>query len=107
MRFALIATSVAAVVAVPLAASIAAPMGSDAFVSAVRCTAYEGATQPGVDLSTAKFRLNSEALRQPAAVAAEAQKAASDIAHAVAEADNSNALAARACPASRSLAQDA
>ena len=98
MRFALIATSVAAVIAIPLAAGASAPqMSSDAFVSAVRCTAYENVALPNADVGAAKFRLNGEAAKQSAAAVAEAHKAASDIARAAAAADNSDALAQRAC----------
>ena len=63
MRFALIATSAAAVLAVPMAVAAVAPqMSSDQFIQSVSCTAYEDAT--GVDAATAKWQLNAEARRQ-------------------------------------------
>ena len=108
MRFALIATSAAAVIAVPLAAGAAAPqMSAQAFVSAVRCTAYEDIAQPNLDVSAAKFRLNGEAARQSPQAAAEAHKAASDIARAIAQSENLDALAARACAGAASFDLDA
>lgn len=98
MRFAVIATSCAALVAIPLVAGAAAPqMSSDAFVSAVRCTAYENATSADADVAAAKFRLNGEALRQSPEAVAQAHKAASDIARAAASADNGAGLAMHAC----------
>jgi hypothetical protein len=98
MRFALIATSAAAVIAIPLAAGAAAPqMSSDQFVSAVRCTAYEDIASPGADLGAVKFRLNGEATRQPPDAVAQAHKAASEIAHATAVSENTAGLAQRAC----------
>lgn len=98
MRFALIATSVAAMVAVPLAAGLDAPqMSREEFVSAVRCTAYEDIAHPSADLGLAKYRLNSEAARQSPESAAEAHKAASEIARTLASAQNKSGLAQRAC----------
>ncbi|HVV33928.1 MAG TPA: hypothetical protein VHC73_11935 [Vitreimonas sp.] len=108
MRFALIATSAAAMVAIPLVAGAGAPrMSSAEFVSAVRCTAYQDAAHPDADVSLAKFRLNSEATRQSPEAAAEAHKAASEIARAAAAAENTGGLAQRACQgiAAASLAQ--
>jgi len=97
MRFALIATSAAAVIAIPLAASAAGPhMSRDAFISAVRCTAYEDAAWPGADVGASKFRLNGEATRQSAQAVQEAHKAASEIARAVAASEN-NLGAQTAC----------
>lgn len=68
MRFALVATSVAAVVAVPFAVGASgARMTSHEFLSAVRCAAYENAA--GADVNALKFQLNAEARRQaPATV---------------------------------------
>jgi hypothetical protein len=101
MGFALIATSAAAVIALPLASGLlSAHMSSQAFVNAVRCTAYQDAATPRLDVGAAKFRLNSEAMRQPAPVVAEAHKAASDIALETAASENSTVLAQRACTAS-------
>jgi hypothetical protein len=73
MRLALIATAVAAAIAVPLAVQAAGPqMSRDEFVSAVRCTAYETALAPRADLAAARMRLNAEAQRQPADAVARA-----------------------------------
>lgn len=72
MRFALIATSIAAAVAVPFAMAASEPqMSSDQFLQAVRCTAYEGVT--GADISESRYALNAEAQRQSPMTAAEAQ----------------------------------
>jgi hypothetical protein len=66
MRFALIATSIAAAVAIPFGVSAAGPqMSGDQFLSAVRCTAYEQIVQPKADLGAERMRLNAEARRQP------------------------------------------
>lgn len=74
MRFAFVATGVAAAVAVPLALAAAGPqMSRDEFLSAVRCTAYEDARGSQADLGLGKWRLNSEALRQSPDTAAAAQ----------------------------------
>lgn len=63
MRFALFASTAAAIVAAPLAAEIAAPSMSEAeFLSAVRCTAYQDVTSG--DAGGMKVRLNAEARRQ-------------------------------------------
>jgi hypothetical protein len=98
MRFALIATSAAAMVAIPLVAGAGSPqMSSDEFVSAVRCTAYEELTRPDADLSLAKYRLNGEATRQSEEIALKAHKAASEIARAVAASDKSGGAGERAC----------
>ncbi len=81
MRFALIATSAAAAVAVPLALAAAGPqMSRDQFLSAVRCTAFEDVSTGGRALGEAKWRLNAEARRQPADAAAEARAEVSAIA---------------------------
>ncbi|MGE0743496.1 MAG: hypothetical protein AB7O98_19350 [Hyphomonadaceae bacterium] len=75
MRFATIAASAAALVAVPFAFSASAPeMSGEEFLQAVRCTAYEDAA--GLDtpaLAEARYQLNSEARRQPAETAARAE----------------------------------
>ncbi|MFT3727196.1 MAG: hypothetical protein QM759_05170 [Terricaulis sp.] len=98
MRFALIATSAAAVIAIPLAAGAVSPtMTSRDFVSAVRCIAYENAVSPNADLGAAKFRLNTEATHQPQAAVAEAHQAASEIARSAFESENGAKLAQRAC----------
>jgi hypothetical protein len=81
MRFALIATSVAAAVAVPLAVAASGPQMSGAeFLTAVRCTAYEDITRPDAEVSEAKWELNAEARRQPAETAAIARAAVDSIA---------------------------
>lgn len=73
MRFALIATTAAAAVAVPLAMAAAGPqMSSDQFLSAVRCTAYEDISRSDADLAQAKWQLNSEVRRQAPETAAQA-----------------------------------
>lgn len=71
MRFAFLATTAAAVVAVPFALAATAPQMSDQeFLSAVRCTAYESAAHPNAQLAEVKWQLNSEARRQSAETAA-------------------------------------
>ena len=73
MRFALIATSAAAVVAVPFALAAAGPqMSSDEFLSAVRCAAYEDVS--GAQIADARYELNAESQRQAATTVAEAQE---------------------------------
>jgi hypothetical protein len=75
MRIAFITTSVAAIIAIPMAVTAAGPqMSSSEFLSAVQCVAYESAASPNADLGTAKIRLNAEASKQPAEVAAVAQR---------------------------------
>lgn len=79
MRFALIATTAAAVVAVPFALAAAGPqMTSQEFLSAVRCTAYEGVT--GAQISEARYELNAEGQRQSAETLAAAEAEVSAIA---------------------------
>jgi hypothetical protein len=81
MRFALIATSVAAAVAVPLAMAATGPqMTDDQFLSAVRCIAYEDVVRPDAEVSEAKWELNAEARRQPAVTAAQAHAEVDSIA---------------------------
>lgn len=71
MRFAVIATAAAAVIAVPLAVQAAGPqMSDDQFIGAVRCAAYSAALEPGEpELGAVRMRLNGEASRQPAETA--------------------------------------
>lgn len=98
MRFAFVATSVAAVVAVPLALAAAGPqMTGDEFLSAVRCTAYVNATDTNADLAVEKLRLNSEALRQPAETAATARAEAYRIAVEAATHDPAIGAVAASC----------
>ncbi|MBL8548274.1 MAG: hypothetical protein JNL81_17570 [Hyphomonadaceae bacterium] len=79
MRFALIATTAAAVVAVPFALAAAGPqMSSSEFIEAVRCTAYEDVA--GARVSEAKYQLNAEGARQSAETFAAARAAASAVA---------------------------
>jgi hypothetical protein len=74
MRFALIATSAAALAAIPLAVGVSGPqMSGEQFLSAVRCVAYHDVTRHDADLSLAKMQLNAEARRQSPETAAEAQ----------------------------------
>jgi hypothetical protein len=84
MRFAVIATTVATVVGVPLAVSAAGrQMSSAEFMSAVECVAYENAAAQNPDLGVAKLRLNAEAAKQPATVVAAAERQARAISAAV------------------------
>ena len=81
MRFALIATDAAAVIAIPLATSATLPQMTRAeFVTAVRCAAYEDLVRRWAAAAVVKFRLNGEAMRQPAEALAQAHKAACDCA---------------------------
>lgn len=81
MRFAAIATTAAAIVAVPFAMGATAPqMSGEEFVSAVRCTAYEDAADPSARLEEAKYQLNSEARRQAPETTALAREEARDAA---------------------------
>ena len=74
MRFALIATGAAALVAVPLALGATGPqMSGEQFLTAVRCVAYEDVTRPDAELAGVKMQLNAEARHQPAQTAAQAQ----------------------------------
>jgi hypothetical protein len=99
MRIALIATSVAAAVAIPMAVSAAGPqMTSSEFLSAVQCVAYESAAAPNADLGLAKLRLNAEASKQPAPVAAAAQREARAVSVAVQAGET---IEAAGCGASR------
>jgi hypothetical protein len=79
MRFALIATTAAAVVAVPFALAAAGPqMTSDEFLSAVRCVAYEDVA--GAPVAAEKFELNAEGQRQSPETIAAAEAEVSAIA---------------------------
>lgn len=81
MRFALVATGAAAVLAVPLAMSAGGPqMSGDEFLTAVRCAAYEDVSSPNANLGPVKMQLNAEARRQPAETAAQAHAEVSSIA---------------------------
>ncbi len=77
MHFAQITTIVAAVLMAPLAVAAVGPsMGSGEFVSAARCVAYASLPQvegASASLRVAQFRLDAEATRQPAEVAATAR----------------------------------
>ena len=97
MRIALIATSVAAAVAIPMAVAAAGPqMTSSEFLSAVQCVAYESFASPNADLGVAKLRLNAEASRQPAEVAAAAQREARAVSAAVQAGETIEAARCRA-----------
>ncbi|MGD9968716.1 MAG: hypothetical protein AB7T59_19515 [Hyphomonadaceae bacterium] len=79
MRFALIATTAAAVVAVPFAVAAVGPqMTSEEFLGAVRCVAYEDVA--GVQVAGAKYELNAEGQRQSAETIAAAEAEVSAIA---------------------------
>jgi hypothetical protein len=74
MRFALIATGAAAIVAVPMAVGVAGPqMSGDQFISAVRCAAYEDVARPNPELGSVKMQLNAEARRQSPATFSQAR----------------------------------
>lgn len=96
MRFAVLATAAAAVVAVPLAVEASGPQMSPAqFVDAVRCTAF--AQVFGEDEGAARLRLNAEARRQTPAVAALAHNEVKSIARrAAAFANDADAAMMRA-----------
>jgi hypothetical protein len=100
MRFAIIATTVASMVGVPLAVSAASPqMNSAEFLSAVQCVAYENAASPNAaDLGAVRWRENAEASKQPAEVAALARQKALAISAAV---SMGTPVANLACGASR------
>jgi hypothetical protein len=85
MRFAVIATTVASLVGVPLVVNAASPqMNSAEFLSAVQCVAYENATSPNAaDLGAVRWRLNAEAAKQPAEIAALAREKAQVVSAAV------------------------
>lgn len=85
MRFAVIAASAAAVVAVPFALQARAPeMSSEEFLTAVRCTAVEDASgAESASLAEARYQLNAEARRQAPETAAQARAAAQEARQAV------------------------
>ena len=86
MRFAAIATTVAAIVVTPLAVVAAGPtMSHSEFLSAARCAGYE-ALAPQASNGWVQASLNAEARRQPAAIAEAATAEISAIAHEAAEA---------------------
>ncbi|MEQ1489875.1 MAG: hypothetical protein ABL932_04935 [Terricaulis sp.] len=92
MRFALIATTAAAVVAVPFAMAAAGPqMSSNEFLTAVRCAAYEDVA--GVQVQDAKYALNAEGRHQSAETIAAAQ---ADVEAIALQAVNSQTAADRA-----------
>lgn len=67
MRFALIATAIAAIAAGPFVVAAVGPhMDGQEFLSAVRCAAYEKVVGPGQGFAEERYRLNAEARRQPA-----------------------------------------
>lgn len=85
MRFAQIATSVAAVVALPVVAMTAGPMMSNTeFLNATRCVALESVHG---EVSWDQANLNAEARRQPAQVTAAAKAEVAEIAAQAARAD--------------------
>ena len=74
MRFALIATGVAAVVTIPMAFSATGPqMSGDQFISAVRCAAFEDVSRSDAEMGGVKMELNAEARRQPIETYTQAQ----------------------------------
>lgn len=90
MRFALIATTAAAAVAIPLAVAAAGPqMSRNEFVSAVRCAAYEDVS--GAQNDQTKYELNAEGLHQSvetrAAAAAEVRAIARQAVNSQTQAD--------------------
>ncbi|MGE0595412.1 MAG: hypothetical protein AB7P07_03555 [Hyphomonadaceae bacterium] len=67
MRFALIATGAAAIAALPMVVAVSTPqMNGQAFVQAVRCTAFESVVDNSRDVAAQRYALNLEAQRQPA-----------------------------------------
>lgn len=94
MRFAAFATAAAAAVAIPLAVQAAGPqMSGDAFVEAVRCTAYERVLDPQKDVGAERMRLNAEAARQESAVAQRAHNEVNAIGHRAATVANASDVA--------------
>ena len=75
MHFAAALTVTAAIAGIPFVASATAPrMEDEAFLSAVRCAAYQSVANPAdPGVTAAQFGLNIEARRQGAAVTAEAR----------------------------------
>lgn len=94
MRFAALATVLAAVASVPLVWGASAPSMSGAeFLNASRCEAYQGLTEGSQGWVQAG--LNAEARRQPAAIVAEASAEVSAIAARAAHEDEANLRMAR------------
>jgi hypothetical protein len=88
MRFSVIATAAAAVLAIPMALYASAPrMSGEEFLQAVRCTAVQDIARPDAELGLVKMQLNAEARRQPAEMAALARAEVRAIAHVAAEVD--------------------
>lgn len=74
MRFAVVATCVAAVVAVPLAVEASGPrMSRSEFLAAVSCVARQSAGAPQGAFAAVQAQLNAEARRHAPATAAEAR----------------------------------
>jgi len=109
MRFAVLATTAAAAVAIPFAVASTGPQMSGAqFLSEVRCVAYQDTVLPHAEVAEAKYQLNAEARRQPAETAAIARAEASLIAReAVNGATASNGSSIGAACAGAQLATDA
>ena len=110
MRFAAIATSVAVVLATPLALIVSAPaMSSEAFLNAARCAGYESILPASAEQGWMQANLNAEARRQPAAIAATAGAEISAIARRAASvntpADAAHLRMAREAACAGSLAQ--
>lgn len=99
MRFAVLATTAAAAVAIPFAVAATGPqMSGEQFLTEVRCVAYQDAVLPHGELAEAKYQLNAEARRQPAETAAiaraEASLAAREAVNGASDANGSNVGAA-------------
>jgi hypothetical protein len=104
MRFALVATTLAAVISVPAAAYVLAPrMAPDQFVSAVRCVAYADAVSPQADLEAAKWRLNVEAARQSPEIAWRAHQEVNLIAREIALSSSPPEQLRAGCPSGQAL----
>lgn len=76
MRFSSLAVLVSAVVAVPLAGAVTAPMEQAAFVQSARCAAVESLAG---EASFGPARVNAEARRQSPHAVAEARSAIADV----------------------------
>lgn len=73
MRFALIATGLAALAVAPFVVDVSTSrMEAGDFLSAVRCAALENVTGRGPDFPAMRRQLNAEARRQPVETAAQA-----------------------------------
>lgn len=100
MRIALIATSVAALAAVPFAIEASGPrMESEEFLAAVRCVAFENLTSESATLAAERRALNVEARRQPVenAVRARAEVAAASLAARDMASGDERAIRSEAC----------